>query len=287
VPAPFARIRAAVAFFAVVDSMHLVADCGRCVGLCCVAPAFGRSRDFAIDKPAGLPCPNLAADHRCSIHERLSTEGFGGCVAFDCFGAGQRVTQQTFGGESDWNDGPELGVAMFEAFATMRSLHELLLHLAEARRLADGPVMVTDVDGATDQVEAAARLDPTALARVDVDGLQAVVAPVLRRASVAARASQPQADVDWAGADLVGADLRRRSLRGADLRGALAMGADLRDADLRHACLLGTDLRGARLHGANLLGAIFLTGPQVASAQGDLSTRLPTPLAPPAHWPSR
>lgn len=270
-----------------VNSVHLVADCERCVGLCCVAPAFGRSSDFAIDKPAGLACPNLAADHRCSIHERLSAEGFGGCLAFDCFGAGQRVTQQTFGGESDWNAGPELAVAMFEAFATMRALHELLRYLAEARRLADGPVMVADVDAATDQVEAAACLDPGALARIDVDGLRGVVAPVLRRASVAARAGQPQADVDWAGADLVGADLNGRTLRGADLRGALAMGADLRHTDLRHACLLGSDLRGARLHGANLTGAIFLTGPQVASAQGDLDTRLPTALAPPAHWFSR
>jgi hypothetical protein len=271
----------------VVESLHLVADCGQCVGLCCVAPAFGRSSDFAIDKPAGVPCPNLAADHRCSIHERLSTEGFDGCMAFDCFGAGQRVTQQTFGGGSDWSEGPELAVAMFEAFATMRSLHELLLYLVEARRLADGPVMAADVDATIDQVEAAACLDPSALASVDVDGLRGVVAPVLRRASVAARAGQPQADVDWGGADLVGADLRGQALRGADLRGALAMGADLRDTDLRHACLLGADLRGARLHGANLSGAIFLTGPQVASARGDLNTRLPTALAPPTHWPSR
>lgn len=120
----------------VVDAdVHLVADCQRCVGLCCVAPSFGRSADFAFDKPAGVACPNLAADHRCSIHGRLRTQGFGGCVAFDCFGAGQRVTQQTFGGRSDWRDGPQVAAAMFGAFAIMRSLHELLRHLDEAHRL--------------------------------------------------------------------------------------------------------------------------------------------------------
>ncbi len=41
------------------DGRHdLRADCGRCAGLCCVAPAFTASADFAIDKPAGQPCPN-------------------------------------------------------------------------------------------------------------------------------------------------------------------------------------------------------------------------------------
>jgi hypothetical protein len=31
----------------------LTADCSRCVGLCCVVPAFAASADFAIDQPAG------------------------------------------------------------------------------------------------------------------------------------------------------------------------------------------------------------------------------------------
>jgi len=55
----------------------LHADCSRCFALCCVAPAFERSSDFAIDKPAGRPCPHLQADSRCGIHPRLRGEGFG------------------------------------------------------------------------------------------------------------------------------------------------------------------------------------------------------------------
>jgi hypothetical protein len=46
-----------------------------------VAPAFTRSSEFAIDKPAGMPCPNLADDHGCSIHDRLPEAGFSGCAA--------------------------------------------------------------------------------------------------------------------------------------------------------------------------------------------------------------
>ncbi len=55
----------------------LRADCERCFGLCCVAPAFSASADFAIDKPAGQACPNLQAAFRCGIHQRLAQVTFG------------------------------------------------------------------------------------------------------------------------------------------------------------------------------------------------------------------
>lgn len=84
--------------------LELRADCGQCFGLCCVALPFARSADFAIDKGAGEPCPNLESDFRCGIHTRLRRTGFTGCTVYDCFGAGQRVSQVTFGGV-DWRSG--------------------------------------------------------------------------------------------------------------------------------------------------------------------------------------
>ena len=48
--------------------------------------------------------------------------------------------------------------------------------------------------------------------------------------------------------------------------------------------LLGADLRDADLRGCDLSTALFLTQPQVNSARGDASTRLPTGLARPGHW---
>ena len=80
------------------DRSGLRADCERCFGLCCVALPFAVSADFALDKPAGTPCPNLRGDHRCGIHAKLRPSGFTGCTVYDCFGAGQRVSQVTFGG---------------------------------------------------------------------------------------------------------------------------------------------------------------------------------------------
>src|SRR3954447_11032067 len=106
----------------------LRADCSRCFAICCVAPAFSRSSDFAIDKPAGVPCPHLGGDPRCSIHDRLRPEGFAGCTAYDCFGAGQRLAQETFGGR-DWRDHQDVAAPMMAALPVLRGLHELLWYL--------------------------------------------------------------------------------------------------------------------------------------------------------------
>src|SRR5215218_5714701 len=113
---------------------RLRADCANCAGLCCVAPAFAASADFAIDKPAGVACPNLGEDFRCGIHAQLRGRGFPGCTVFDCFGAGQRITQQTFGGRS-WREAPELAAAQFAVLPVVRQLHEALWYLLEAETL--------------------------------------------------------------------------------------------------------------------------------------------------------
>lgn len=111
------------------------ADCTRCAALCCMALAFDKSDEFAIDKPALQPCPNLAeTGHACAIHPQLKEAGFGGCIAYDCHGAGQYVTQTLFGGRS-WRDDPALKAPMTEAFMAMTEVQELRSMIAAAARL--------------------------------------------------------------------------------------------------------------------------------------------------------
>ena len=158
----------------------LKADCARCFGLCCVALPFARSTDFAVDKDAGEPCQNLLADFRCGIHAELRGRGFPGCTVFDCFGAGQKVSQQTFGGR-DWRQGG--AQQMFAVFPVMRQLHELLWYLNEALGIpAAGPVHGV-LRRALDRVERLTEGSPEALAAVDVAGLRKDVNPLLLRVS--------------------------------------------------------------------------------------------------------
>lgn len=106
-------------------SPRLQADCSNCCGLCCVGPAFDADQGFGFDKPAHTPCAHLRDDFRCAIHDQLRQRGFPACVTFDCYGAGQRVTQQLFAGRS-WRSSPELAPRMFAAYSRYRELHELL-----------------------------------------------------------------------------------------------------------------------------------------------------------------
>lgn len=112
-------------------SIQLRSDCARCCGLCCVGPAFHVGQGFGFDKAAHTPCANLRADFRCAIYGERREHGFPACGAFDCLGAGQRVTQNLFGGAS-WRSSPELATRMFDAYSRYRALHELMLILEVA-----------------------------------------------------------------------------------------------------------------------------------------------------------
>jgi hypothetical protein len=262
---------------------RLRADCARCAGLCCVAPAFAASADFAIDKPAGRACPHLQDDSRCGIHADLRERGFPGCTVFDCFGAGQQTVQVTFGGR-DWRGSPELAGEVFAAFGVQRQLHELLWYLTEALALPAAAPLRRELSAARDRAERLTAAGPEELAAVDPGALRREAGALLTSVSELARSGARRRVRDRRGADLVGADLRRADLRGASLRGAYLIGADLRAADLRSADLLGADLRAADLRGADLTGALFLTRPQVAAARGDATTVLPAGLEHPGHW---
>ncbi len=115
----------------------LTTDCSKCAALCCLVLAFDKGEDFAFNKNPCEPCRNLS-DHSCSIHDRLLEEGFRGCVAYDCLGAGNRVIQEVFGGKS-WRQEPRLMRVMMEAFSGMREVHKRidLLRAAETLPLSD------------------------------------------------------------------------------------------------------------------------------------------------------
>lgn len=261
----------------------LRSDCGSCFGLCCVALPFAKSADFAVDKRAGTPCTNLLDDFGCGIHARLRDSGYPGCTVFDCFGAGQKVSQLTFGGV-DWRRDPDSAPAMFAAFPVMRQLHELLRYLREALALSASTPLQPRVRRAHDDVDALTRGDATALAALDVAAVRGGVSELLLEVSELVRARVPGRKRNHRGADLIGAKLAGANLRGANLRGAYLIAADLRRADLRWADLVGADLRNADLRGADLTDALYLTQPQLHAARGDTATRIPSDLARPAHW---
>ncbi|WP_432968012.1 pentapeptide repeat-containing protein [Dactylosporangium sp. CA-233914] len=272
---------------------ELRADCSQCFGLCCAAPAFSRSSDFAIDKPAGHPCPNLGETFRCGIHTQLRQRGFAGCTVYDCFGAGQHVAQVVYEGR-DWRRDPASAPRMFEVFAAVRVLHELIWYLTEARSLPQSTPLREALDDALSATQAL-RDAPDDLTPADAERHRDRVAPLLREASALARTPAPDEDSPSQrtpgqsragrrngapgqdrdrtrhGRPDQGRDRTRRGEPDQDRdsthggrpgtprsRGGgvpIAMSRNLIGAKLRSRDLRDTDLRGALLIGADLRGA--------------------------------
>ena len=116
----------------------LQSDCSQCFALCCVLLPFSAVSGFGVDKPGGTPCLNLLDDDRCGIHASLRADGWPGCTVFECFGAGQQVSQVTYSGVS-WREQDNLA-EMGAVLSVMRQLHEMLVHLSEVGRRSPDPV---------------------------------------------------------------------------------------------------------------------------------------------------
>jgi hypothetical protein len=263
--------------------LALTADCSRCVGLCCVLPGFTASAEFALTKPAGRACPNLADDFRCRIHRSLRGDGFSGCSVYDCFGAGQHLVSAVDEAER-WLGDPALRERFGERFPALRQLHELLWYVDRAVSYLPEGALRDELTRALDQTETLARTAAHDALVDDVEAHRAALDVLLVEASDDLRKAYGRNRRDLRGADLVGADLAGADLRGASLRGALLVGAQLQGADLDGTDLTGADLRGAMLHGADLSAALFVHPWQVTSARGDALTRLPEGFARPTHW---
>lgn len=267
-------------------SRQLSADCEKCFALCCVALPFAKSADFAMDKANGIPCPNLLSNHHCSIHDKLRKKGFRGCATYECFGAGQKVSQTIYNGK-DWRENPELAREMFMMFPIVQQLHEMLYYLNEALNLKGAEAIHNELIAMIKETENLTYLSPKSILQLDVSEHRRSINELLLSTSERVRANfltkKGNRNIG-ARSDLIGAKLKGINLQGENLRGVLFIAADLRQANLRGTDLIGADFRDANVSGADFSESIFLTQAQVNSANGDFHTKLPSHLSIPLHW---
>jgi len=147
----------------------LTPDCDSCAALCCVALAFDKGDMFAFDKPAGEACRHLQGP-RCGIHAGLEGAGQMGCVHYQCEGAGQRVVQEVFNGES-WQQRPELLAPMLVAFARMRAVHRQLVLLEATKALPLSETQKQAVARFQDRLTPKDRLTTEMLAALENSGV--------------------------------------------------------------------------------------------------------------------
>jgi len=262
------------------------ANCEACFGICCVALPYAKSADFAFDKGGGQPCRHLQSDYRCGIHTQLRNKGFKGCTVYECYGAGQKVSQQLYSG-NDWRHSDQ-AEEMFQVFPVVQQLHEMLYYLHESLMIEEAESLHMDIKQIMEETEQLTLQSPASLLKLDVHMIRGRVNDVLLKVSAIVRAPLSKAYESKRhvvkGRDYIGANLRKACLVGVSLRGVLLIGANLTEADMRRAEFIGVDMRDANLSGADLSDALFLTQAQINSAIGNKKTRLPSHLNMPSHW---
>lgn len=189
---------------------NLRSDCLNCFGLCCVALPYAKSADFAFDKDGGTPCRHLQSNYSCSIHENLITTGFKGCVGYECFGAGQRVSQMIYEG-NDWRDNKTRAKEMFNVFPIVQQLHEMLWYLSEALEFQATNSIHNDLRISFEETERLIRQTRENILKIDVHEHRMKVRELLLHTSELVRpktSSKKLGKKFKRGSDYIGAKLR-------------------------------------------------------------------------------
>ena len=274
------------------QKIQLHAECSSCFGLCCVALYFSTLDGFPTDKKAGVPCPNLQNNNMCRVHSELSELGYKGCLAFDCFGAGQKVSQLTYQGV-DWRVDPKTATEMFDVFLVMRQLHELLWYLSDALSLPSTLSLHPELCLLIEETEELTQGRPEEIIKIDLTLQRNKVNEMLLKVSQLVR-NETRKGVpspfitntkNGKRMNLMARDLRKKDLRGADLRGACLIAADLRGNDLCGTDVIGADFRDTDIRGTDLVDCLYLTQAQLNAAKGNNETKIPISLDRPKHWP--
>ena len=149
---------------------------------------------------------------KCSIHKNLRGKGYKGCTVFECFGAGQKISQGTFKG-IDWREDAKHARKMYDAFPVMHQLHEMLWYLNEAILLKATQPIHKELETAIEETERLSNLNPDELMKINVPMHRAEVNILLLETSELVWKEMNTARkkrIIHRGADLMGANLKRK-----------------------------------------------------------------------------
>lgn len=263
------------------ESYRLTSDCSKCSGLCCIALYCFQSDGFPQNKPIGKPCIHLMDNYKCKIHSNLESMGMRGCIAYDCFGAGQYLTENIYGGVT-WQTQPKRTKEICDMFVLVYRLFQLRFFLYESKKLASSELLLAEISRLLQENDMICRLPIEEMMQYLIEEYQDRVNSVLKRACIALtnylgiknNFGQNFLNRNFAGKDLSGVDFNMKPL----------IASDFRNCQLKGATFIGADTRDANFDGADLREAVFLSQGQINAAKGSCRTKLPDHLKYPDTW---
>ncbi|WP_312643840.1 pentapeptide repeat-containing protein [Hydrogenoanaerobacterium sp.] len=244
---------------------------------------YAKAEGFPADKAAGKPCKSLMPDFRCSIHPKLMACKLKGCMAYDCFGAGQKVAQAIYSG-ANWMTTPEIADQMFKVFLQVWQLHQMLWYLVEASTLIPAEKLKNEIDALILENEQMTRLNPDEILALDIQDYRSRVNTILKKAGELVRTAINSTADNRISGDYIGKNFKHANFNGKDFSMTLLIAVNLEGCSLHGTNFLGADMRDTNIKNTDLSESVFLTQGQVNAAKGNRNTKLPETLAYPISW---
>ena len=261
---------------------ELKVDCSKCSGLCCTALFFSKIDGFPEDKIAGKPCTKLQNNYLCKIHNDLEKLNMKGCIGYDCFGAGQHVTQCIYKGET-WKTLGEKSQEIFDVFVVIFQLYQIRYFLEEARTIIPARELWGEIEKLINENEMLCNYTPENILNIDVEGHRSNVNNVLKKICTCVTKCF-KSNNNKKGGEYLGRNFKNRDLSGVDLSMKLLIAANFDGCTFDGTIFLGSDTRDTNFSNADLREAVFLTQGQINSARGNRNTKLPKHLEYPVTW---
>lgn len=257
-------------------------DCSKCSSLCCTALFFSKMDGFPENKEAGKPCIKLQNNFLCKIHHELETKNMKGCIGYDCFGAGQHVTQTIYKGET-WQTSKEKSKEIFDAFIMIFQLYQIRYFLEESKIIIPAKELWSEVQELINENETICNSAPQNILDFDIENYRNKVNIILKQ--VCASVIKGFKNSSNKGlTEFLGRNFKKRDLSGSDLSMKLLIAADFDGCKFDGTIFLGADTRDTNFSNADLREAVFLTQGQINSAKGNRNTKLPVHLDYPVTW---
>ena len=257
-------------------------NCSKCSGLCCTALFFSKADGFPKDKVSGQPCINLLNDYRCKIHPQLEKQKMKGCIGYDCFGAGQQVTQVIYQGQT-WRDMPNLATEIFDVFIMVFKLYQIRYYLTEAMLLIPAQPLKNSVQSLIKENIKICQDQPGNILSFDLEQYRHRANHSLKQVCKLLPQSI-HSEGKKVPANFLGGNFKGQDMSGADLSAKLLIAANFEKSLFNGTLFLGADTRDTNFKNADLSEAVFLTQGQVNSAQGNRQTKLHYNLDYPVTW---
>lgn len=253
-------------------------DCDNCSGLCCVALYCTKTDGFPENKDSGVPCKHLNSDFQCEIHTKLIELNMKGCLAYDCFGAGQKVTQDLFP-NTPWNSNQEKSKLIFEVFLRVFQLHQMEWYLLESLTLVRDKHISENIEQLILRIEHVLEETYEDVLNFDISLFRLEVNRILKLIS-----KQYAGTKQLNGKDMIGKNFKMANLDGKDFSMSLLIAANLEGCSLKYTNFLGADLRDTSFKNTDLSSCLYLTQIQINSSIGNKNTILPKNLNRPISW---